>query len=647
MRHDFSHLLPLISILLLFSALSHGQAWSGILAPARAIDWTYAGIPGGIPSGSWPNCVTAACNTAFSTPTAANINSACAAAPNNTVVRIPAGSINLSASIHCNRSNVALRGAGPTQTTVTLNGGNILMGNGSGGQGSAPGGLGSTGLSTLRLGSTVLTVGSTSGMSAGQIVAIYEANPSYVNANGYSGNENATWCPSASLNFFGCSTRAMAEMVKIVSVDSGTQITIAPPGLSKTYTSGLTPQVFSWSTSGVYSYDGVENMTVNASGTDFGVAFIFCNFCWAKNLAVIHIARAGIYSLLSYGDEIRDSYVSASNSPGAPTEYGLELDRASLAKVENNIFFGITSPLVRESDYGNVIGYNYTLNTATDNVFPTLDTHRSHSYDTLYEGNVTSKIQWDFVWGSGSHHTAFRTYARGMDPNKQNYRVAVEADAYHRYTNVVGNVLGDPTIQTHYECSLSNNTGSSDVLIYDLGWANGCNYTSANYDATVESSLVRWGNWDAVTWKANGNTNGIRYCTGSGAGNPACTVSETANTDPTFPGFASPSTTFPASFYTGVTSAHPSCGTGLSFWKNPSTGTCPPYPPIGPDVACTTNCIANTANHAAMIPAQLCYANTAKDGKGFLTAFDANACYASDSSSSSPNPPSGLVATPH
>jgi hypothetical protein len=53
------------------------------------------------------------------------------------------------------------------------------------------------------------------------------------------------------------------------------------------------------------------------------------------------------------------------------------------------------------------------------------------------------------------------------------------------------------------------------------------------------------------------------------------------------------------------------------------------WPAIGPDVTCKTNCIADTGNHAAKIPAQLCYESTAKDSNGFLTGFDANACYMS------------------
>ena len=662
MRRGHSHHFPLISMLLLFSSLSYGQAWSGILAPARATDWTQAGIPGGIPSGSWSSCVTSACNTAFSTPTVANINAAIASAPNNTVVRIPATTLTLTASICNNRGNVVLRGAGPTQTTIINNGFTVFAGSGCGGQGSNPGGLTATNLSTYAQGSTVLTVASTTGLSANQVVQIDQLNDTtnIVNVNGFSGSENAGRNVTSSLA--GANNRAQLELVQIASVNAGAnQITINAPGLSHTYTSGLSPQVFWWSTSGIGFNDGVENMTVDAgdgsaghAATNLAVGFTFCNFCWAKNIAVIHAHRAGIYFMSSYRNEARDSYISESNTAGAPTEYGIECDTCSLAKIENNVLFGITAPILIETSYGVVVGYNYMLNTSSGNQFPYLDTHRAHNFLQLWEGNVTGTISGDFIWGSSSQTTMFRNRSSGNEPNKTNYQMAMIESAWNRYMNIVGNVLGDPTFHTVYECNSSNYGSVNNNFEYDLGFANYCGDVT-NYDTVVESSLMRWGNWDAVTYCTNGGhggtkcgstgSNGIRYCTGSGAGNPACTASETASTGPTFPGLASPSTTFPASFYNGVTSAYPSCGTGLSFWKNPSTGTCPIYPPIGPDVTCSTNCISNTASHAAMIPAQLCYINSAKDGNGFLTAFDANACYANDPSSDPrQQPPTGLTA---
>lgn len=631
LRH-FSHLFGLFLLLLLHPTVSFGQAWSGILAPPRATDWSNAGIPGGIPSVTWPNCTTAACNTAFSSPTAANINSALSSAPNNSVVRVPAGTYTLTAAINTSRSNVVLRGAGPTQTTLILNGHNILFGTSGSGQGSYPGGIGTTNISgSPAQGTTVLTVSNTSGLSVGQVVQIDQLNASYVNPTGNEGNENPGRCPSP-LGFEGCSNgpRAELELVEITNVNSGAnQITITAPGLSHDYPSSLSPQLFYWTSPG--SNDGLENLKLDAGDgstghaeTNFAYAMSWCNFCWAKNVAVINGHRAALYGLWSYRQEFRDSYVSESNSAGAPTEYGIECDSCTFAKIENNILFGVTTPIILETSYGDVVGYNYMLNTSSGNQFPNIDTHRSHDFLELFEGNVVGTLAWDNIWGSGSQSTAYRNRFNGNDPNKSNYQLPAAISAYQRYMNVIGNVLGDPTFHKTYECT-NTEPQSSNNFIYEIGFYNRCEIGNSNYDAVTLSSLVRWGNWDAVTYNASGSShNGTRWCTGSGAGssgadayNTPCTTSETASSDPTFPGLANPSTTLPASFYL---SAKPS-------WFGSV-----PFPPIGPDV--TGGNIANTGGHANEIPAELCYDNTAKSS-GFLTAFDANVCY----SSSTPNPP--------
>lgn len=620
------------------------QPWSGILPATRAVDWSTAGIVGGIPSATW----TQSGSTIAAGASTATVQAALNACSGNHFVLLGPGAFTLSAAWHQNNSGCVLRGSGTQSTTVSVNGFNILMGDGTGNQGSQPGGLGATALTTLTQGSTVLTVASTTGLSVNQVVAIYQQNSAWVNPVGNEGNQNATWCPSPSLAFTGCSTRSAAEMVQITNVNSGAnQITIAAPGLSQTYTSGLTPQVFFWSTTGPVSNDGIENMTVDAgTSSDFTVAFIFCNSCWAKGVAVINSHRAGIYSLWGYHTEVRDSYVSATNTAGAPTQYGIEMDRTSMFKIENNILFGITTPIIIEAAYGGVVGYNYTLNTALDNLFPTLDGHLAHSYMILFEGNSTSFVDWDFVHGSASQNTMYRNFMWGNNPNKTNFRIPLNLDAFQRYTNLVANVLGDPTLHTQYVCDISNPQGS-DNFIYGLGWFNGCFNGTTSYDATTETSVIRWGNWDAVTYCTNGGhagtkcgatgTNGIRFCTASATGNPACTASETASTDPTMPGLASPSTTFPPSFYNGSNVAKPSGGTGILYWKNPISGFTPAYPPIGSDVTASTNLISNTAGHATMIPAQLCYVNTTKNGGGFLTAFDPNNCYSADTST----PPAG------
>ena len=654
MRRDSSLLFPLISILLLFSTLSYGQAWSGILAPARATDWTYAGIPGGIPTR------TSICANVLTSDTTAQIQSKINACPQDGVVKFPAGTWNLTASLFVNNKGIVLRGAGPTKTKLTYGSGvNILFApagtSGQGGYARGPyNAVNWTG--GLTQGSTSLTVASTANMAVGQLIVLDQQNDSnVVFPGGNEGTERAGRADPPGSNPFEPPTpspRYQFQLTMIKAVNDSTHITVDPP-VDYTHKISLTPQVFWWDPAQLGNgtkYAGVEDLKIDANGNDRAIMFDFCTYCWVRNVEVGDIARGGITTFYSYRNEFDNNYLWQTGQPAGPVHYGFEIFGSTLVKIENNIIFNETSPFMTMSSDSVVAGYNYSQRIYPDNQFAAFEPHQAHNFLHLSEGNVTYGVNYDNVWGSSSHNTMFRNYVSGNEPGASNYRTPLSVYAHNRYINVVGNVLGDPTYHTQYVCDSSHSQGT-DNYVYNIGFWHDCPTINGSnvYDNTVLNSLMRWGNWDAVTWKANGNTNGIRWCTGSGAGNPACTASETASTDPNFPGLSNPGTTLPASFYNGVTTAFPSCGTGLSFWKNPSTGTCPPYPPIGPEVSCTTNCNTNTGSHAAMIPAQLCYVNGAKDGNGYLTAFDANACYAADPSSGDPppDPPTGVQATPH
>jgi len=618
-------------MLLFLSAPSFAQLWSGVLAPARATDWSNAGIPGGIPSGGWSNCTNAACATAFSSPTVPNVRAACTGAPANTVVRIPAGSYTWGSSVYCNKSNVVLRGAGPQQTFITLgSGANILMGSGTGGQGDYPTGIGKTNWTGgLTQGSTVLTVASTNGMSAGQTVILTQQNAPYVYPDGVEGictSGNSCGVNPGALSFTGAETYAQLEIVLIQSVNSSTQLTIAAPGVSHDYSSGLAPIVFYWNSPKNYQYMGIESMSVNVNGNDHALSLPFCDYCWVKNVAMTNATNRGdVFFYFGYRDEADNNYIGGDTAIGHPTQYGFDLLETTFAKVQNNIIVNETSPVMTEGSYGTVLGYNYVLRNIKDNQFGALDTHLSHAFMQLWEGNVAGTLEYDNSWGSASHMTAFRNAASGHDPNATNFRVAMKVNGHNHSVNLVGNVIGDPTFHTQYVCD-NTHVQSTDNFEYDLGFWNSCDQginSSNPYDTVTESSLMRWGNWDAVTYNASGAAHhGTRWCTGTGTGaagadasNSGCS-DETASSDPSFPGLSNPGTTLPSSFYL---SSQPS-------WFSTVWGT-PAWPPIGPDLTCTTNCIVNAGNHAAKIPAQLCYENTAKDSSGFVTAFDANACY--------------------
>src|SRR2546421_11589908 len=91
------------------------EPWSGILDPSRAIDWSHAGIPGGIPNRA------TICASLDPGSTASQIDAAIAACPPDQVVLLTAGTFTLSAGLNM-KSDVTLRGAGANRTKLVFTG---------------------------------------------------------------------------------------------------------------------------------------------------------------------------------------------------------------------------------------------------------------------------------------------------------------------------------------------------------------------------------------------------------------------------------------------------------------------------------------------------------------------------------------------
>lgn len=605
-------------LLALLPAWAGAQSWSGILAPERARDWTLVGIPGGIPNR------TTVCATVTPSSGTAAIQSAIDNCPVGQVVSFAAGTYNIS-SIHVTKG-ITLRGQGANQTYLNITG-NVLLGHyGDGGY--PQNGFPVNWTGGLTRGSTVLTVASTSGMSSGMTIILDEHNPAWVTTQGYNGNCNpSNTCGrlDASPWFWGGGgPRAQGQMTKVVSVDSATQITIRDP-VAYTHTAGLQPQVFWWSSpsygSGNREGAGIENMKIYSNDNNYTVDMAWCDYCYAKGLSILQNARGAIRAYWAYGFVIRDNYIASTNT-GAPTQYGYEILMSSNGLVENNIAYTVTAPFMPQSSHAIIFAYNYTLNRSallggSANQFADAQPHLAHNSFELWEGNDMATIDYDVIWGSASHSTMYRNRFSGLQPSKTAYTRAVEISAWNRFMNVVANVIGTVGYHTTYRCTYVGDwVNNNYATIYDLANAHSCggpNNANVSYDATTYSSLMRWGNWDAVTYAANGNANGTRYCTGSGAGNAACTEDERGSGDPTFPGLANPSQSFPASFYLA----------GKPSWFGSV-----PWPPIGPDVTCSSNCDSNAASHVNKIPARLCYESSSKDANGYLTSFDPTTCYA-------------------
>src|SRR5438034_7632510 len=86
--------LPLLPLLVFcLSVYAHAQPWSGIIDTSRAMDWSTAGVTGGIPNR------TIICSALNPGATAAQINSSIASCPSGQVVFLNAGTYNLSGGI--------------------------------------------------------------------------------------------------------------------------------------------------------------------------------------------------------------------------------------------------------------------------------------------------------------------------------------------------------------------------------------------------------------------------------------------------------------------------------------------------------------------------------------------------------------------
>ncbi|HLY28296.1 MAG TPA: hypothetical protein VKQ72_18255, partial [Aggregatilineales bacterium] len=95
-----------------FAWPTQAEQWSGIIASNRAIDWSHAGVVGGIPTRS------RVCSTLSPGVTAAQINAAIAGCSSGQTVFLRPGTYKVAGIDFNGKGNVTLRGAGADQTFV-------------------------------------------------------------------------------------------------------------------------------------------------------------------------------------------------------------------------------------------------------------------------------------------------------------------------------------------------------------------------------------------------------------------------------------------------------------------------------------------------------------------------------------------------
>ena len=675
----------LLAVILLLPSLSFAQftPWVGIVDPSRAVDWSTAGVVGGIPSATWTQCG----STVVAGTSAATINSLLSACASNTFLLLGPGSFNLSAGIGITHSNVVIRGSGANSTFLSFTGDSNSCGGLNAGIGmcgsnssanaeqnvcdwSAGYSVGTTSLTLINCGSTTPAVGSATNLFVGNIVILDQLDEvsdtawvwnclvTGICSNGASGGAARTdgTCNGGTCNITNCSNgtvmcnRSQQQVVTITAVSgsgSSRTITVTPAIRMPNWSTGQKPQA--WFANTIVTNVGVENLSIdNTSGSSgtWGILAFNASNCWVSGVRSLVAGRAHISFQDANHCTAQNNYFYQSQSH-ASRSYGVEDFTDGDNRTENSIFQQLTEPNPNNGGgTGDVFAYNFCIDdvyTVSAGWFqPCVNDHASGNAFNLSEGNIAGGYQADNVHGTHNFLTTFRNrwigwqhLCDGIACNAQT--VAAQDYASSRFFNHIGNVMGQTGYHNAYLVSATSSSagtnGNTAIFTFGFtgnggahdgtitGFVNGCGGTGTNsWDLCTTSSTMLWGNYDTVN--AANRFNCSEVPTG---------LAQFANACPA-------SNTLPASFYL---SGPP------SFWQGE------PWPLIGPDVTSGTlkrcsggsmdgsladnsascpsgSLVADAGGHANASPAFQCaldIMNMPADGSGSALAFNPNTCY--------------------
>ena len=123
--------------------------------------------------------------------------------------------------------------------------------------------------------------------------------------------------------------------------------------------------------------------------------------------------------------------------------------------------------------------------------------HAPHPMMNLWEGNVGYQVTGDFIHGSSSHNTVYRSVSRGWQRESITANNnAVSFATRNTCMNLLGCVLGTEGRSDRYEVLPGEPYDNTEVVIWALGIMHGVD------DPEVAATLLRHGNWDYVTGDA-------------------------------------------------------------------------------------------------------------------------------------------------
>jgi hypothetical protein len=525
-------------------------ATAQIIPPDRQVDWTQAGIPGGIPNRTniWVNVLTTTnsvlkCAADGVTDDSQAIYTALYYCPSNMVVYMPAGNYCFSHRVYLASYNgVTLRGDGIGKTVILDNvvGGSLFsLGSGVGYGNGFSHYLGTNSvfglLSGYTKGSSNLMVAGLSNpgmtLTVGQLVQVSESNDWFVTSLGANGQ-----------NYFSGITsdgqHCLDQMAQITAI-SGNNITIWPP-LGFTYSNALNPVLYvqEFAAQGVKNVcrqDGFEGFTITNSlgaASQKHVFDIYCAVqCWWSNVEIVNCKNYAGFFDDCLQCQIDGCWIHATSTNYIYYQnYGLETEFATFCLFQNNIFDGFFEALQIDSGgCGNVVFANFFTNYCNVQALGGADagrlqpcisvSHGAYPMMNLIEGNVGMAVQADFYWGSSGYDTILRNAFTSVDTQwvpsvPVNDIFALKIDAGSWWNNIVGNVLGSPSV-TYSAHQMSGLQGYDHAVIARFGYPNidsngynGTNSGTGSFDTNTLATMILTGNYDyynnSIMWDTNG-----------------------------------------------------------------------------------------------------------------------------------------------
>jgi hypothetical protein len=668
-------IVAILSLLFSLALGTYGQAWSGVLSPARATDWTKAGMQGGIPSGSWTQCgsTIAAYGTSGTPASPATIQTAINACGTNQYVQLGSGSFYLSGSVHVKaQSNIEIRGMGANSTFLYFYGNtDPVSGDNCGGLYSlvcfessdvnwvGPNGDG-TGFSNgpvnwtagYAQGTTVITLASVPNLKIGNPIILDQQDTTtdtgailekQDTTNGHPFTSPGNAGPYSAQGGSLLAGRNQVHVHTVVGCNGSTTIgvacsgtnvavTIDPPLEEANWSTSLSTQAW-WATNPDLNV-GVQNVALDSTNVSctFGannslVGFFNVAGGWVSGVRTVNACRN--HHNVQYSTRItsRNNYMFLSRFSSS-TSYGLECFLASNSLLENNIMQAIAGAIIlNEGCSGWVLGYNFEINgyfQAAGFVIPMANMHGVNDEYNLFEGNVGSLYDGDEIHGSHNFDTVFRNRLAGQNP------VCWQSGPTNNdYASYLASTWGVCTSATNAFRAHSNNrffnaignvwgtTGVTTSYKFTGGTSDVDAYVLNFVGDDHNGAVVPYDTTIVQTvmlWGNCDNVNGFSAANCLFNNSDVPVTGNLAASQQAYANTIPSSHTLPASFYY---SSKPSWWPASKAW-----------PPIGPDV--TGGNISGVGGLAYTNPAQDCYnslTGSTANGTGGPFPFDANTCY--------------------